>query len=243
MYWRLSCARTRWVGWAIDSATNGFEGYEMEVVIKDVSDEIMGQLAVGGVCRWRSVGDCLTKISGMLTPGASMENTLKFVEHTLIRGPPGTIALPNTYKAKMFGSVLLGVYDPGRHNPKGAFGLVMEECIVPTPMSSPLSDGWYFGHITHTRLYSPRPCRLWLGSGKGIFTVEPYTDIMIVNPTAVGSYTFQQPETEDREDSWWEGIKFTGPEGSVDFKRVGNVVLGLFKEPSEGVFYVRSCEV
>ncbi|KAI9001986.1 hypothetical protein BC832DRAFT_593834 [Gaertneriomyces semiglobifer] len=162
MYCRLSNLRTRWIGWALDRGTNGFRVYPMEIVIKSSWTEDWGSWSSGpktrfdGICRWKCVGDAMTRVSGT----SSMPNSrdmrdlyaarqMTFREHALLRppaindnggnGPTANqqaplIALPNVYTAVLHNSFIVGSYDPGSTaEMRGVFGLVMEECLLPAP--------------------------------------------------------------------------------------------------------------
>ncbi|TPX68418.1 hypothetical protein SpCBS45565_g03121 [Spizellomyces sp. 'palustris'] len=268
MYWRLTVCKTRWVGWALDRATNGFEAYAMEFVIRDVGllSKRKGDMSIDAVCRWRSVGDALTGVSGTLSiPShhSTQPTSISFVEHTLLRGP-NTIALPNRYVGSIWGSVMIGWYDPGgTRDMRGVFGVVMEECfgedcIAPSsnlddqPLFDMLSDGRqvifnYSGILTNVEEgtnYSIA-LRVDLLSNTGSLAIANGNSSRPFTLCASGRTLYVQlpspPSTNSEALSWWEIPRFNGPEGEVDLRKVGNGVLGLFREPALGVFYVRPC--
>ncbi|KAJ3060249.1 hypothetical protein HK102_009598, partial [Quaeritorhiza haematococci] len=91
LYMRLDSGQTCWKGHAFDRATNGFEPYEMELIVSDVActilleqllsveefvrDSVMTptdkllltrKTDMSGFCRWRTLRDSLTKMSGLI---------------------------------------------------------------------------------------------------------------------------------------------------------------------------------
>ncbi|KAI8820718.1 uncharacterized protein EV422DRAFT_567613 [Fimicolochytrium jonesii] len=297
MYWRLSVLRTRWVGWALDRATNAFECYPMEFVVKNVAvagDEggVTGslgrsrggaeptgrggahrrnRLTLLGICRWRTIADAITKVKGTLTVSETHSTSITFKETQLIRGPPNTVAVPNTYTAECFGSVMLGMYDPNASaHYRGVFALVMEECFWAAQegadeVISFTSGETHFGVVTtvdaaQQRVYAR--CRLGFGGdGAGEFVMEAdsrggqgihhhgelnaageHAALVTMAQTPAGALHFS-PKAEPRAVQPWWAVPPVAPwpclpEGRVDIRKVGNVVLGMFVEPVMGCFYI-----
>ncbi|TPX57099.1 hypothetical protein PhCBS80983_g04063 [Powellomyces hirtus] len=260
MYWRLSVCRTRWVGCALDRATNHFEPYPMELVIKNAATTRgSSSVRIDGVCRWRSVGDAVTKMKGCVKVEEGWSTSVEFREHKLVRGPADTVALPNKYTAECFGSVMLGMYDPGSTRAvRGCFALVMEESFWGTDETEPIvfvPGRPYFGVITtvdaaEKGLYSS--CRLMFEKAKdgedcsaGAFIIpgtEHSARITIANKSSSSSRFHFDASSDDEShpsNAWWNPpADPCVPDGKVDVKKIGNVVVGLFNEPTVGCFYI-----
>jgi hypothetical protein len=160
-YQRLDQGFSGWRGFAFDPFTNLFEPYPMELVfqeakqkrVKGIVAEAIGRevstirnlvdlrlVELEGFCRWRTLGDSLTKVGGSIvdkceesrfwldpTTGRLLIRHIIFEELQIIRG--SGIAIPNRYYGFCDGFVVIGGYDPGEESAKGMFCIVLEESI------------------------------------------------------------------------------------------------------------------
>ncbi|KAJ3395342.1 hypothetical protein HDU92_005998 [Lobulomyces angularis] len=169
LYLRMDYGITVWQGFAIDRATNAFKPYPMEINIENATRSIEDTSRNGtktlktefeGSCRWKSLKNSLTKISGQITDqlGAKVVSrfdldpflnsppprTCSFLETKIIRGDD--IAIPNHYYSMMVGPVLIGMYDPGHSAYMGCFILIMKEAIG-TPSIGPYIENSIYNDI------------------------------------------------------------------------------------------------
>ncbi|KAI9090974.1 hypothetical protein DFS34DRAFT_597374 [Phlyctochytrium arcticum] len=255
MYWRLTVCKTRWIGWAMDRATEDFNPYAMELIIRDVRASPLrtSEMKVNGVCRWRAIGDALTSVRGTLKiPEHHSRNPSPFAfeEHCLLRGP-NTIALPNTYVGLVWGSVMIGTYDPGAlPSMCGTFGLVMEERVgddVPeldsrpvfSPQSATRADCLlYSGVMTHVAMKTCQSIKLIVEESKASGTLY-LVDVGIVVPFNIHpsgeSLILHKPAVDNDTAEWWLPDVLRG---NIALKRMGNGIMGLFREPHVGIFYI-----
>ncbi|KAJ3180656.1 hypothetical protein HDU87_001769 [Geranomyces variabilis] len=259
MYWRLSVLKTRWVGLALDPVSGFGMPYAMELIWKtavaappDGRAGSGGGVRVDGVCRWRTVGDAVTKVTGRVHVEDGYSTSIAFKEHKLVKGPVDTVAVPNAYVAECFGSVMLGMYDPGfGRRSRGVFALVMEECFWGTDDTEPIEfmpGRTHFGVVAtvdSARRGAYSRCRLtFLHSALGVFEMDLPRPCAAWVELASSGDALHFDSGEDAQDgkkrSWWEDS--TGepclPDGKVDCQKFGNMVIGFFTEPELGCFFI-----
>ncbi|KAI8900267.1 hypothetical protein BC833DRAFT_582491 [Globomyces pollinis-pini] len=179
-YERLDNTCTGFQGFCMDSATNNFFPYPLELVIQTSSNSIMtgflpealakecsgidglNNLRVcnlEGFCRWRTLMDSLTKVSGTIIDTNKVSGARFLIdpwtkrpiirhiileETDIIRGD--NLAVPNRYYGCIDGHVVIGMYDPGEMSSLGVFCLVMEDSItIPQRSLSFYAGKQYFG--------------------------------------------------------------------------------------------------
>ncbi|KAI8592255.1 hypothetical protein BDZ88DRAFT_408855 [Geranomyces variabilis] len=261
MYWRLSVLRTRWVGLALDPVSGFGMPYAMELIWKTAVTAPPdgraggtggGGVRVDGVCRWRTVGDAITKVTGRVSVEDGYSTSIAFKEHKLVKGPVDTVAVPNAYVAECFGSVMLGMYDPGfGRRSRGVFALVMEECFWGTDETEPIEfmpGRTHFGVVAtvdSARRGAYSRCRLtFLHNALGVFEMDlPRPCAAWVELASSGDalhFDAGEAAQDGKKRSWWEDS--TGepclPDGKVDVQKFGNMVIGFFTEPELGCFFI-----
>ncbi|KAJ3009711.1 hypothetical protein HKX48_007787 [Thoreauomyces humboldtii] len=252
MFWRLSVCRTRWVGCALDRATNQFEPYPMELVVKNAVADGSHVVRIEGVCRWRTVGDAIIKMKGVVDMDDGRSGAIAFREYKLLRGPVNTIAIPNKYRAACFGSVMLGMYDPqSSRSARGVFCIVMEECFWGGDESEAVrfdDRRTYFGVITtvdaaETGVYCQ--CHLTFtrkdGHLVGDFVLPDANQVakVTLSNDATALHFDADAESATGPAAWWEApVDPCVPDGRVTIKKMGNVLLGTFSQPTVGCFYI-----
>ncbi|KAJ3163057.1 hypothetical protein HDU86_002226 [Geranomyces michiganensis] len=256
MYWRLRVLRTRWVGLALDPVSGFGMPYAMELIWKTAvtAPDKGGGVRVDGVCRWRTVGDAVTKVTGKVNVADGYSTNIAFKEHKLVKGPVNTVAVPNSYVAECFGSVMLGMYDPGfGRRSRGVFALVMEECFWGSDETEPIEftpGRTHFGVVAtvdSARGGEYSRCRLtFLHGALGVFEMDlprPCAAWVELAGSGDALHFDAGDELQDgstRRRSWWEDP--TGkpclPDGKVDVQKFGNMVIGFFTEPELGCFFI-----
>jgi hypothetical protein len=179
MFVRLDEGRTVWKGFALDSSTNVFLPYPMELIVSATAIQLVGKRSMNlmpaelwrktefeGFCRWSSLQNALTRVEGLILDDlysdrftmdpwlkSAAPRTVVFEETEILRGT--NIAVPNKYYGIIAGPVMIGMYDPSGF--LGSFIVIMEESLStlhhPEPLTKPIQTKQsYRGLLTYATL-------------------------------------------------------------------------------------------